>query len=165
MSWFLVHCKPRQEKVALQNLERQGYQCYLPTLCTEKLRRGALSVVEEPLFPRYLFLRLGEQGTARGLAPVRSTKGVSRLVGFGVAPVRVEDALVAFLQKREAAARQAPERLFVPGDRVRLTDGAFAGIEGIYQMTDGEQRAVVLIEFLSKPVSLRVPPSDLRKTE
>ena len=165
MSWFLVHCKPRQEKVALQNLERQGYRCYLPTLCTEKLRRGVLCVVEEPLFPRYLFLRLGEQGAARGLAPVRSTKGVSRLVGFGATPVKVEDALIAFLREREAALRQTPERLFMPGDRVRLTDGAFAGIEGVYQMTDGEQRAVVLIDFLSKPVSLRVAPADLRKTE
>jgi transcriptional antiterminator RfaH len=86
-------------------------------------------------------------------------------VGFGATPVKVEDALIAFLREREAALRQTPERLFMPGDRVRLTDGAFAGIEGVYQMTDGEQRAVVLIDFLSKPVSLRVAPADLRKTE
>ena len=59
MHWYLVHTKPRQEKCALENLQRQGFQCYLPTLLSEKLRQGVLTVVDEPLFPRYLFIRLG----------------------------------------------------------------------------------------------------------
>lgn len=56
MHWYLVHTKPRQEKCALENLHRQGYQCYLPTLPSEKLRQGLLTVADEPLFPRYLFI-------------------------------------------------------------------------------------------------------------
>ena len=56
-----------------------------------------------------------------------------------------------------------PERLFNPGERVQLTEGAFAGIEGIYQMTDGECRAMVLIELLSKPFKLKIGPTNLRK--
>ena len=49
------------------------------------------------------------------------------------------------------------------GERVRLTEGPFAGIEGIYQMADGERRAIVLIELLSKQVRVRVAPANLRK--
>ena len=56
-----------------------------------------------------------------------------------------------------------PERLFKPGERVRLTEAPFAGIEGIYQMADGERRVMVLIEILSKPVAVRVTPASLRK--
>ena len=56
-----------------------------------------------------------------------------------------------------------PVRLFEPGERVRLTEGPFSGIEGIYQMPDGEQRVVVLIELLSREVSVRVGPASLRK--
>ena len=60
MHWYLVHTKPRQEKCALENLQRQGFHCYLPTLPSEKIRQGVLMVADEPLFPRYLFIRLGQ---------------------------------------------------------------------------------------------------------
>ena len=38
MHWYLIHTKPRQELRALENLERQGYECYLPLLPTEKIQ-------------------------------------------------------------------------------------------------------------------------------
>jgi transcriptional antiterminator RfaH len=53
--------------------------------------------------------------------------------------------------------------MFTAGDKVQLTQGAFAGLEGIYQMADGESRAMVLIEILSKPVRIAVEPVELRK--
>lgn len=163
MYWYLVHTKPRQEKCALENLERQGYQCYLPTFSSETLRQGQLTVIDEPLFPRYLFIRLGHGDSAKSWVPIRSTKGVSRLVSFGVEPAKVDDALIELLRVQESSLRGEPVRLFKSGERVRLTEAPFAGIEGIYQMADGEHRVMVLIEILSKPVALRVSPTNLRK--
>lgn len=163
MHWYLIHTKPRQEKCALENLQRQGYQCYLPTLPTERFRRGVIMVADEPLFPRYLFIRLGLGDSAQSWAPIRSTKGVSRLVSFGVEPAKVPDNLVGALYAQEASFQVEPERLFKPGDRIRLTEAPFAGIEGIYQMADGERRVMVLIELLSKQVQVRVAPANLRK--
>lgn len=163
MHWYLVHTKPRQEKCALDNLQRQGFQCYLPTLPSEKLRQGMLMVTDEPLFPRYLFIRLGQEGSAQSWAPIRSTKGVSRLVSFGVEPAKVADSLVEALRAQEASVQAEPELWFKPGERVRLTEAPFAGIEGIYQMADGERRVMVLIELLSKQVRVRVAPANLRK--
>jgi transcriptional antiterminator RfaH len=163
MHWYLVHTKPKQEKCVLDNLYRQGYQCYLPTIPSERLRQGLLTVSHEPLFPRYLFVRLGLGGSAKSWAPIRSTKGVSRLVSFGVEPAKVADSLVEALRAREALVQAEPERLFNPGERVRLTEAPFAGIEGIYHMADGESRVMVLIELLSNQVRVRVVPSSLRK--
>ena len=163
MHWYLVHTKPRQEKCALENLHRQGYQCYLPTLPSEKLRQRLLTVSDEPLFPRYLFVHLGQEDSAKGCAPIRSTKGVSRLVSFGIEPARVDDSLIELLRTQEASVQAEPERLFKPGERVRLTEMPFADIEGIYKMADGERRVMVLIEILSKPVAVRVAPASLRK--
>ena len=51
-SWYVIHTKPRQEQRALTNLQQQGYRCYLPMITLEKLARGRLNLVEEPLFPR-----------------------------------------------------------------------------------------------------------------
>lgn len=163
MHWYLVHTKPRQEKCALDNLQRQGYHCYLPTFPSEKLCQGLLTVSDEPLFPRYLFIRLGQGGGAKSWAPIRSTKGVSRLVCFGGEPARVHDDLIGLLRTQEASVQHDPERLFKPGQRVLLTEAPFVGIEGVYQMAEGERRVMVLIEILSKPVAVRVAPASLRK--
>ncbi|MDR1423342.1 MAG: transcription/translation regulatory transformer protein RfaH [Azoarcus sp.] len=163
MHWYLIHTKPRQEKCALENLERQSYECYLPLLPTEKIRKRKLTVIEAPLFPRYLFIRLSLDSTFRSWAPIRSTIGVSRLVSFGNRPAQADDGLIELLKSHEQTLHDAPERLFSQGETVRLTGGAFNGIEGIYQMTDGEQRAMVLIELLSKPVSMSVETASLRR--
>jgi transcriptional antiterminator RfaH len=122
-----------------------------------------LTVIDEPLFPRYLFIRLGQGDSAKSWAPIRSTKGVSRLVSFGNEPARVDDGLIHLLQTQEASVQTEPVRLFKPGELVRLTEGPFGGIEGIFQMTDGERRVVVLIELLSKQVRVSIAPSALRK--
>lgn len=163
MNWYLIHTKPRQERIALQNLEAQGYVCYLPVLPTERLRQGSLTVANEPLFPRYLFIQLEQGESAKSWSPIRSTKGVSRLVSFGTEPAKVDDRLIALLKSRETSDRDQPLRLFARGDRVRVVDGVFAGIEGIYQMAEAENRAMVLIELMSKPVTLSMAPVSLRK--
>ena len=163
MHWYLVHTKPRQEHCALENLERQGYPCYLPTRPTEKLHQGSLSISNEPLFPRYLFIRLEQGDTAKSWAPIRSTKGVNRLVSFGIEPAKVDERLIEVLRAQEASMQAEPESLFKRGERVRLMEAPFAGIEGIHQMPDGDRRVIVLIEILSKSVQLRVSPDKLRK--
>jgi transcriptional antiterminator RfaH len=122
-----------------------------------------LAVLDEPLFPRYLFIRLGLGDTAKSWAPIRSTRGVSRLVRFGVEPAKVDDGLIELLKAKESAANDDPARLFNPGGRVRIVSGPFAGIEGIYQMAEGERRVMVLIELMSKSVEVRISPNELRK--
>jgi transcriptional antiterminator RfaH len=122
-----------------------------------------LTVLDEPLFPRYLFIRLGLGDTAKSWAPIRSTRGVSRLVKFGTEPAKVDDCLIELLKAKESAANDEPVRLFKPGEKVRLMAGPFAGIEGIYQMAEGERRVMVLIELMSKGVAAGVSPAELRK--
>ena len=163
MHWYVVHTKPRQEQRALLNLGQQGYECYLPLLATEKLRQGALTVVQEPLFARYLFIRLSSTQSGQSWGPIRSTQGVSRLVTFGVEPAKVDAALIDLLRSRNDLRQQPAQRLFNQGDGVQIVDGAFVGLQGIYQIQDGERRAMVLIELLSKPTRLTVPIASLRK--
>ena len=163
MHWYLIHTKPRQELRALENLERQGYECYLPLLPTEKIQQKLVAIVDEPLFPRYLFIRLDSSQSGKSWAPIRSTLGVSKLVTFGMEPAKVDHALIEFLRESEAKISEQPQRLFDVGDRVLVTDGPFAGIEAIYQMSNGEGRVMVLIELLSKPVKVVMAPQSLKK--
>ena len=163
MDWYVVHTKPRQEHRALVNLERQGYPCYLPVLTVEKIRQKRVVPTEEPLFPRYLFISLDSSMTGKSWGPIRSTLGVSRLVSFGQEPTRVDPALIEMLQTHDTLRDAAPQRLFETGESVVIQDGPFAGLEAIYQMNDGESRAMVLIELLNKPTPLKIDVASLRK--
>jgi len=160
-AWYLVHTKPRQEDVALTNLQRQGYECYLPQMRIERIRRRKAEIATEPMFPRYLFIRLDSSDQGKSWSPIRSTLGVSQLVHFGARAAKVDDALVALLRQREQA--MPLDAMFHNGDSVIITDGPFAGIEAIYQTADADRRAFILLEILSKPVSMQIDAGCLRK--
>ena len=161
LSWYLVHTKPRQEDIALANLQRQGYDCYLPQMRIERIRRRKAEVATEPMFPRYLFIRLDSSDQGKSWSPIRSTLGVSQLVHFGARAAKVDDTLVDLLRQRE---RVLPtEAMFNSGDSVVIADGPFAGIEAIYQTNDAERRAFILLEILAKPVSMHIDAGRLRK--
>lgn len=157
MQWYVIHTKPRQEVRALENLARQGYQTWLPLLEVEKVRRGKLSRVTEPMFSRYLFIRLDK--TQSNWSPIRSTLGVSKLVSFGNVPAVVPDTLIEALQQAEGTHR---EQLLQEGDSVQFVDGPLKGLEGILQQRDGELRALVLIELINQPQSVTARLEDLR---
>lgn len=159
MNWHLLYTKRGQEKRALVNLERQGFDCYLPLLRLQKLHRGVLVQAEEALFPRYLFVRLDPQ---KGWGTLRSTRGVTRLVSFGADAALVPDALIERLRAQEQAAGVLP--VFREGEAVRIGAGSFSGIEGVFLMQDGESRAIVLIELLQQPARLQVELAALRSS-
>jgi transcriptional antiterminator RfaH len=157
-AWYLVQTKSRQEFRALQQLENQGYTCFLPTLKVEKLVRGKLEATVEPLFSRYLFIRL--DSIASRWAPIRSTRGVSNLVSLGGRYATLPDLCIEALKDEP---EMAPRRLFNPGERVSIVRGPFAGLEGIYQLSDGDSRALVLIELMNQPQKLKLAVEMLRK--
>ena len=160
--WYLIHTKIRQERVALENLERQGFRCFLPLIQVQKLHRGQLQVVQEALFPRHLFIRLGTGFESQSWSPIRSTVGVSRLVTFGQTPAKIDDALVGELRAKNESD-EVQRRYFEPGEQVVVTDGPFVGVHAVYQMADGEGRVMVLLNLLSKDVRMLVSPSGIRK--
>ena len=165
MDWYVIHTKPRQEARALVNLELQGYECYLPQFMRQKLQRGVIGLVHEPLFPRYLFIQLDSTQSGKSWGPIRSTLGVSRLVTFGFEPARADSALIDLLKQHTKEIEIEPDKIYQEGERLLITDGPFAGIEAVFEMDDGESRAMVLIELLSKPTRLKLPIANLSKVD
>lgn len=163
LAWYVIHTKPRQEARALTNLIQQGYQCFLPMISLEKLSRGRVSLVEEPLFPRYLFICLDQGRNGQNWAPIRSTIGVSSLVTFGSGPAKMHPDLIDVLLQQQEALSDTPERLFQKGERLLIGSGAFAGLEAVYEMASGDNRAMVLIELMGKLAPMQIAPSSLRK--
>lgn len=148
--WYLVYCKPRQEDVARTNLERQGFEPYLPMIRQPRRRLNRRVTVVEPMFPRYLFVHLDSRRD--NWAPIRSTLGVTSLVRFGQYPAPVPDDLIAALKERddEHGIQDLPPPDYKHGDRLRVAEGIMMGYEGIFLARSGRDRVIVLLDIMGK---------------
>lgn len=156
-SWFTVYAKPRQERMAMEHLQRQGFQCFLPMAINPYQRRSTKSARIEPLFPRYLFLNAAAD--QQSLGPVRSTRGVSSLVRFGTKLATVPERVIELINSRCDAETGLVNLEPVPvniGDRVKVFDGPLAGLEGIFRERKGANRALLLMKLLGTESTVEV---------
>ena len=153
--WYLVQCKPRQDERAEENLVRQGYECSRPACQRLREVRGKQKVVQESLFPGYLFIRMP---SGANWAPLRSSRGVARVVAFGGQPVPVGQGLVEQLQARAQTAVLSP---LMPGDKVTVSDEGFAGLDSIFMCMDGEERVILLINLMNRQHKISLPMTSI----
>ena len=151
--WYLIQCKPRQEARAEENLRNQHFSCYCPQHAVEKIRHGKRVVIQQPLFPGYVFINLCKLSDS--WHSIRSTRGVLRLVTFANEPLPVADEIIEELQGRLASIDGQP--LFKEGAPVTLTEGPFKDLNAIFCKADGEERAIILLNMLSRQQHLRIP--------
>lgn len=153
--WYLIQTKPRQEARAEENLLRQHFECYRPIKAPAPSRGAQNARLGEALFPGYLFINL--DCIHDNWYPIRSTRGVSRVVSFGGQPTPVRDELIEQLRQRLAQSGGAPAATFTPGERVQVSGGSFSDIEAIFVSSDGEERSVILLNLMQREQKVRVP--------
>lgn len=160
--WYLLQSKPRQEFKSAQELENQGYEVFVPVIETQKIRANKVQSVIEPLFSRYLFIHLNK--TTDNWAPIRCTKGVSSIVRFGGQAAKVSEELIE--QLKHFLFNAPIQEIFHTGDAIEVSAGPLKSLTGIFQnlktISDGEVRAMVLIDLMGKQQLLELQPSDLR---
>lgn len=166
MKWHVIHTKVKEEFRALENLQAQGFEVFLPTCQVQRKLQGKIKLATEPLFSRYLFIRLSD--VSSNWFPIRSTRGVSQLLRFGALsePVVLPDPIIDCLKER--CAKEEPlHELFNSGEMLEITQGPFKGFIGFFEklktLPDGISRALLLVEMLGSTQRLHVELAQLRK--
>lgn len=157
--WYVIQSRSRQAQRAEQHLRNQAYETFLPRTCVEKIYRSKRVVREEPLLPNYLFIRL--RHWVDDWRPIRSTRGVLRLVGFGGEPAPVADEVVEEIRARGGEALAARPAL-EPGQRVSVAGGPFRGLDAVFHSFDGNERVVLFLGLLQQQVRMTVPLAGVR---
>jgi len=155
--WYLVRTKARGETTALKHLERQGFCVYFPRILQPRRVRSRWVDSVQPLFPRYLFLQLDV--VRQSFRPVRSTVGVTNIVRFGDEYAIVPDEVVQELMNNadpETGLYRLREPPFVHGEQVRISEGPFDGLQGVFERYDGEERVVILLEVMGRVTEVRM---------
>lgn len=156
--WYVAHTLPRGEETALINLQRQGFDVFLPKY--HKVRRHArkTDVILAPLFPSYLFVAIDIE-VDRWFS-INATRGISYLVRQHSGPTAVPDGIVEALKMSADVQEVVPLSslsLFQPGEKLEILEGAFVGHTGIYEKMTDNERVQLLLEMLGRPVKVAVP--------
>ena len=159
--WYVCQTKPRQEALAVNKLEEQGYQVYLPMLSVWERKKGAWLRTEQVMFPRYSFVCCGREG--QSLAPIRSTPGVTGLVRFGAEPATLDaESLekISQIAEQHAIGLLAEPAPFRVGASVKVADGPLKGLDGIVSEVAAE-RVIVLLRLLGREKNVALPANHL----
>lgn len=149
-SWWAMYTMARQEKKLMRYLVDHRIGFYAPVI-TRRYRspNGRLRMSTQPLFANYVFVNGDE---LQRYAAV-SSGTVSRCCVVS----NVQELLVDLKQIRQLIQQEAPlspESKLVPGQRVRIRNGSFAGYEGVIFRREQEIRLQVVIRFMNQGVSV-----------
>ncbi|MFT6451747.1 MAG: transcriptional antiterminator RfaH [Halocynthiibacter sp.] len=161
MSWFLAQLKPNSSQIAKRNLERQGFETFLPLEETTQQRSGRFVTARRPLFPGYIFVAFNAvQGCWRA---INSTQGITRLVSFGRAPAPVPSGLVDGLKARcDCMGKLVAASALATGDAVTFTKGPFSDFVGEVENIDADRRVWVLMDLMGAQTRVKAYEAQLR---
>lgn len=151
--WYALHVHTRKEGFIASQLANQNIECFLPKFKSLRKWSDRMKEVELPLFPSYLFCRFDFQNRR----PVVITPGVLQIVGNGRTAVPVPDEEISAIQTAVASGiPHQPWPYIEVGEKVRVTYGTLAGLEGILVNLKGNHRVVLSVSLLQRSVALEV---------
>ena len=141
-NWYLIKTKPQQEAIATQNLTNQNFNVFFP--------KAVINNKTTPLFPSYLFIQLDDK--TQNWTPIRSTKGVSNFVRFGLSFAKVPNQIINLIKTQQ---QQTIEKMINicshhKGDYLEIQTGAFKGQQAIFQNYNSSDRVTVLLKLIGK---------------
>ena len=155
--WYVIHTRSRHEKRVSEQLQFKQVENFLPVYRSKRNWNGRNAVVDLPLFPGYVFVRIP---LAERLS-VLTLGGVAGLVSFQGAPVPLPDLELERMRGCLALKSAEPVPYFQAGNRVRILTGALAGLEGVILRQNGHARFVLSIDLILRSVAVNVDACDL----
>ena len=155
--WWVLHTRPRAEKSLARRCLRRRLPFFLPLHQKQWRKGGRLFSSHVPLFPGYFFL----YGDGEARMHALETKLVANWL-----PVddqeRLHNDLCRVHHLITVGAPLTPEDRLMPGARVEITHGPFAGLEGVVLRRGKQLRIFVAVQFLQQGVSVEIETWMLR---
>jgi len=159
MPWYAVHTRSRHEDKVFLGLTQKAVHVFLPKMEVWSKRKDRRKKIFLPMFPGYLFAETAQMSNQVRL-DILKTSGVVRILGRPNSqdPIPVPDEKIDAI-RRLISSRVEIHQIQYPkvGERARIVDGPFQGIEGTVLKADYEEEwFVVSIELLQRSVAIRL---------
>jgi transcription antitermination factor NusG len=158
--WFAVYTTPRHEKAVARHFDFRAIESFLP-LYTEmhRWKNGCRVNVEQPLFPGYIFARIGRRDSTQ----VLSVPGVLLIVGSGRESLALPDLEIEALRSGLHLRKFEPHPYLVVGEKARIKSGSLAGMVGILARKKNSLRVVLTLELIMRSVAVEVDADELER--
>lgn len=152
--WYVLRIRSRFEKKTFDTLSNMGISAYLPIKKSKKQWSDRLKVVEEPLFPGYLFVQYHEKDRYA----ILNSPGVVQFVSFGgnYATMRSTHIEVIKTMLLNENTVEVVDMELYPGQKVRITSGPFSGIEAVLVHYNGKGKMMLEVAAIGKGVLLEI---------
>ena len=154
--WYALYTCSRHEKIVQLQLTTKAFEAYLPLYTSLCRWNDRTALVDLPLFPGYLFVRIPLSARLRVLA----VPGVVRLVGFNGKLASLGEEEIQAIKTAVALKVAEPCPYLVEGKRIRVMNGPLKGLEGIVTRRKGTLRAVVSVHSIMQSFSVEVDALD-----
>ena len=150
-SWHVLHTLSRQEKSLSRDLRARDIPHYLPLVRQVRFYGKRKAVIEEPLFPGYVFL-LGSLDEAYAADRTQRVANIIKVVDQDRIDWELRNLQLAL--GRNATLNPFPH--LRKGLRVHIRSGPFQGIEGLIEDRTRNDRVLLQVDVLGRAVGLEV---------
>ena len=136
-------------------LRDKEIEVFLPLFSEKHRWSDRQRLVEVPVFPSYVFVRI--ESTIGARVSVLRTRGAMRFVGnrgLGAAIPSAQLESVRNIITHKVPF--SPHAFLGVGTRVRIRGGSLEGIEGILAAINGDQSLIVDVELIRRSLAIRV---------
>jgi transcription antitermination factor NusG len=158
--WFAVYTTPRHEKAVARHFEFREIESFLPLFMEMHRWKNRSRVnVEQPLFPGYIFARIGRRDSPQ----VLSVPGVLLIVGSGRNPMALPDFEIEALRSGLHLRKFEPHPYLVVGEKARIKSGSLAGMVGVLARKKNSLRVVLTLDLIMRSVAVEVDADELER--
>lgn len=170
-NWYVLHTYPGEEEAVARNLkqrieslgmEDKIFNVMVPKEKKIKIKNGKRKVVEERIYPGYVFVEMIVTDDSWYVA--RNTPRVTGFIGAGTIPIPVSGKEVEVLQQRMGVESPQFKIDVALGSLVKINDGPFKDFEGKVAEIDQERgKLKVLVNIFGRDTPVELDSLQVKK--
>ncbi|MDB0015538.1 transcriptional activator RfaH [Amylibacter sp.] len=158
--WFILQFKSNSHHLAAKNLNRQGFETFLPLYDNTSRRLSQFINTSKTLFPGYMFIKFDRAESE--WHKINSTYGVSRLITFNSILKSIPTIFVDDLMSRyDVSGKLLPIQKLKKGDQVTVLKGPFANFISTVEKYEADQRIWILMDLMGRKTKIQTPSDNL----
>ena len=159
--WFILQFKANSHHRATKNLNRQGFETFLPLHDITSRKASKFINTSQPLFPGYMFITFDRAES--NWHKINNTYGVLRLITFNYILKPVPATFInSLLGQCDSLGKLIHPEKFKKDDPVTVLNGPFANFIATIETYEKDQRIWVLMDLMGRKTKIQTSTDTLQ---
>ena len=152
--WLIIQIKPNCYNIANRNLERQGFETFVPKMRVTIKTNNKFLTKETYVFPGYIFVYFNPNEPF--WKKINNTYGVLRVLTFNKKPEEISNDMILQIKNRYNLKKfESKSENLEKGDFIKMYTGPFADFFAKVESIEKNNRIWFLLEYEGKMQRLK----------